>query len=196
MTSRLARLRADRRGATIIEFALIIPVLMGLIMGLGDLMFQTYVQGILDGEMQKAGRDSSLEDNASGNSAIDEKVQTAIRLIAKDAKFYPTREYFASYALIKPEAIYDKNGNGMLDRGECFDDVNGNGVRDTNPSRTGQGGADDITRYTMRVVYTRPFPVAKLLGFSPTLEASATTLLKNQPYKNQTVFTIPKICLP
>ncbi|KQM98087.1 MULTISPECIES: TadE/TadG family type IV pilus assembly protein [unclassified Sphingomonas] len=196
MIRRARFLFADRRGATIIEFALIIPVLVALIMGLGDLMFQTYVQGILDGEMQKAGRDSALEDNASGNSAIDQRVQTAIQLIAKDAKFYPKRDYFASYALIKPEPIYDKNGNGTLDSKECFDDVNGNGVRDTDPSRTGQGGADDIARYTMRVVYTRPFPVARLLGFSQTMEVSATTLLKNQPYKNQTTFTIPKVCLP
>ncbi len=196
MIRRCIRLGADTRGATMLEFALLAPVLIGLIMGLGDLMFQTYVQAILDGEMQKAGRDSSLEDNASGNSAIDAKVQDAIRLIAKDAKFYPKRDYLASYALNKPEAIYDKNNNGILDRGECFDDVNGNGIRDLDPARSGQGGADDITRYTMRVVYTRPFPVAKLLGFSPTLEVSSTTLLKNQPYKNQTVFTIPKVCLP
>lgn len=196
MMRRLAALRRDTRGATIIEFALIVPVVMGLIMGLGDLMFQTYVQAILDGEMQKAGRDSALEDNASGNSAIDDRVKAAIRLIAKDARFYPKRDYFASYALIKPEAIYDKNGNGLLDSKECFDDVNGNGIRDTDPTRTGQGGADDITRYTMRVVYTRPFPVARLLSFSPTMEVSSTTILKNQPYKNQTVFTIPKVCLP
>lgn len=186
----------DRRGVSVIEFALLAPVLMMLLMGLGDLLYQPYVQAILDGAVQKAGRDSTLEENASDQRAIDDQVKAAVGSIAKDATFTSSRENYSAFALIKPEPIQDANGNGRLDSGECFDDINGNGTYDTNPARTGQGGADDVTRYTMRVIYTRSFPVAELLGFSPTMTIEASTLLKNQPYARQTVRSIPRVCLP
>jgi Flp pilus assembly protein TadG len=190
------RLYRDRRGVSVIEFALLAPVLMMLLMGLGDLLYQPYVQAILDGAVQKAGRDSTLEENASDQQAIDDQVKAAVGSLAQNATFTSTRESYSAFALIKPEPIQDGNGNGRLDSGDCFDDINGNGVYDTNPARSGQGGADDVTRYTMRVVYTRPFPVAELFGFSPTLTIESSTLLKNQPYARQTVRSIPRVCLP
>ena len=56
----IQRLRTDCRGATIIEFAIVAPVMMFLLMGLGDLLYQLYLQSILDGALQKAGRDSTI----------------------------------------------------------------------------------------------------------------------------------------
>lgn len=191
----LCQFGGDRHGATVIEFAILAPVLILLLMGIGDLLYRPYVQAILEGAVQKAGRDSTLENNATDQSAIDDEVKAAVGMIAKNATFTASRENYAAFALIKPEPIYDSNGNGVLDRQECFDDINGNGVHDDNPARTGQGGADDVTRYTMRVVYPRPFPVMALLGWSPTQEIEASTLLKNQPYKRQTTMAVQRVCL-
>lgn len=164
MARMLARLRRDRRGATIVEFALVAPVLLLVIMGLGDLLYQPYVQAVLDGALQKAGRDSALEDYLGRDRVLDERVEAMVRRVAPEARFRPERRSYASFALIKPETIYDKNGNGILDPKECFDDVNGNGRYDTDPGRTGQGGADDVTRYTMHVTYPRLFPLTGLAG--------------------------------
>ncbi|MGN7159589.1 TadE/TadG family type IV pilus assembly protein [Sphingomonas sp. SAFR-052] len=197
MTARvLSGIGSDRRGTTVIEFAILAPVLMLLVMGIGDLLYRPYVQAILDGAVQKAGRDSTLESSATDQSAIDDQVKAAIGMIAKDATFNSYRENYAAFALIKPEPIYDTNGNGMLDAQECFDDINGNGQYDRNPARTGQGGAEDVTRYTVRVVYTRPFPVMTLLGLPATQEIESSTLLKNQPYKRQNTPAVQRVCLP
>ncbi len=195
MRPRLRHLAKDTRGATIIEFAIVAPVLCGLLMGLCDLMYQAYAQSILDGAMYKAGRDSALENNASNASEIDAKVRKMVGMLGPNMTFEPERRSYSSFLLVKPEQITDKNGNGRLDKGECFDDVNGNKQWDADPGRNSQGGANDVTRYTMRVTYTRLFPVAGLLGLKPTQTIVGETLLKNQPYRTQVTQPIESVCI-
>jgi Flp pilus assembly protein TadG len=188
------RLALDRQGATIIEFAIVAPVMMTLLMGLGDLLYQAYLQSILDGAIQKAGRDSALELNVTNGDALDDKVETMVKNIAKNAEFTSLRRSYSSFALVKPENFTDGNGNGTREVGECYDDVNGNKQWDADPGRASQGGANDVTKYTMSVTYPRIFPVARMFGWSAKAQISATTLLKNQPYKTQTVATIKQVC--
>jgi Flp pilus assembly protein TadG len=194
MTASLRRIGADRRGATVVEFAIVIPVLATLLMGLGDLLYTAYLQAILTGAVQKAGRDSSLEQSALDQSSLDAGVTSAIKSIASDAAVSFQRRSYASFALVKPEYFDDTNADGIRQPGECFDDVNGNGAWDADPGRGSQGGANDVTRYTVTVSYPRLFPVSGLIGLSAQGEMSASTLLKNQPYKTQTVATIKRIC--
>ena len=194
MIRRLRDLARDRRGATIIEFAIVAPVMLSLIMGLGDLMYQTYLQSILDGAVQKAGRDSSLEDSATSQTALDAKVEAMVKSIAKNATFTYNRRSYSTFALVKPEFFYDDNSDGVHQPTECFDDVNKNNQWDADPGRESQGGANDVTRYTVAVTYPRIFPVAKLIGFAASNTLTASTLLKNQPYKTQLAYTIPKVC--
>jgi Flp pilus assembly protein TadG len=194
MIRMLNRLSGDRRGATVVEFAIVIPVLAALLMGLGDLLYSAYLQAILDGVVQKAGRDSSLEGSALDQSALDAKVGQAVTTIAKRADLAYDRRSYNSFALVKPEYFEDGNGDGIRQAGECYDDVNGNNQWDADPGRQNQGGANDVTRYTVTVNYPRLFPVTGLLGFSADGQATASTLLKNQPYKTQSVATIKRIC--
>ena len=190
----LARLRRDRRGATIIEFAIVAPVMMLLMMGLGDLLYQVYAQSVLNGAVQKAARDSGIEGGAANISTIDGTVQTIARQIAPAATFVPTRKSYDSFAEVAPEPFTDTNGNGVRNAGECFTDMNGNGSWDADPGSTGQGGASAVTLYTMTMTYPRLFPVAGLFGWPATQTISATTLLKNQPYATQVTTASTTIC--
>ena len=189
------RLLREQRGATAIEFAFVAPVMCGLLMGLCDLLYQSYAQSILDGAMYKAGRDSALENNTSNATQIDAKVEAMVSLLGPGMKFEPDRRSYSSFLLVKPEQITDKNGNGRLDKGECFDDVNGNKQWDADPGRRSQGGANDVTRYTMRVTYTRLFPVFGLFGMSPKQTIVGETLLKNQPYRTQVTQPVESVCI-
>ena len=190
----LARLRRDRRGATIIEFAIVAPVMMLLMMGLGDLLYQVYAQSVLNGAVQKAARDSGIEGGAANISTIDGTVQTIARQIAPAATFVPMRKSYDSFAEVAPEPFTDTNGNGVRNAGECFTDMNGNGSWDADPGSTGQGGASAVTLYTMTMTYPRLFPVAGLFGWPATQTISATTLLKNQPYATQVTTASTTIC--
>lgn len=188
----LGRLRRDQEGATIVEFAVVLPVMLVLIMGLGEILYQEYAQSVLTGALQKAGRDSTIQ--SADTSAVDAKVMSMVRVIAKSATYTTSRKTYDSFSQIAPEPFTDTNGNGVRDTGECFDDVNGNGTWDADPGATGQGGASDVTLYTMTITYPRLFPVAGLLGWSRNATLSATTLLKNQPYATQTTTATVPVC--
>lgn len=192
----LHSVRSDRRGVTALEFALILPVMLAMIMGLGELMYQAYAQSILEGAMQKAARDSSIQGGGDNAAALDQSVLDMVKIVAPGSSFAatPTRKNYDTFSSAKPEPFTDTNGNGVRDAKECFDDVNGNGSYDTDPGMTGQGGANDVTLYTVQISYPRLFPVASFFGGSAMQTIKATTFLKNQPYASQTVTTVKNLC--
>lgn len=207
MRRALRTLHGDTRGVTVIEFAIVAPVLMILIMGLGEMMYQEYAQVILNGSVQKAARDSAIQGGAQNTAAIDTTVVNLVGTIAKNLTqscaadpaartWCSTRKSYAQFGNIKAEYIYDNNSNGILDSKECFDDVNNSKAWEADPGLTGQGGANDVTMYTMSITYPRLFPVAKLIGLSAKQTLISTTILKNQPYANQQIPTVTKVCLP
>lgn len=195
MIMSLRRLSRDNRGNAITEFGLIAPIMLCLWMGLGDVLYQAYLQSVLNGAVQKAGRDSGIEGGATNSSNIDAKVQTSVRQLAKSATFSSTRRNYDSFTEVAPEPFTDTNSNGVRDAGECFTDMNANGTWDADPGANGQGGANAVVLYTMTVTYPRLFPVwAFVPGFSGTQTISATTLLKNQPYSTQSTTTAVTVC--
>lgn len=192
----------DRRGATIIEFAIISPVMAILIMGLCDLMYQEYVQSILNGAVQKAGRDSAIQGGGDQTSTIDAAVIGMIGSVVQNpsqncsatpgngATWCSVRKNYDAFTEVAQEPFNDSDPkDGICNHGESYTDVNGNNQWDADPGLSGQGGANDVTLYTMTITYPRLFPVAGLLGFSNTATLSGLTLLKNQPYASQVVAT-------
>lgn len=188
----IARFAREQRGAAVVEFAIVAPVMLLTLMGLGDLTYQIYTQSVLDGAVQKAARDSGIE--GSSTATIDTAVQTVVKQVAPRATFVSTRKNYDSFSEVAPEPFTDTNRNGVRDPGECFTDENGNGTWDADPGLSGQGGASAVTLYTMSATYPRVFPVAGLFGWPSTQTISASTLLKNQPYATQTVNTNVTIC--
>ncbi len=195
MSSRLFILARDSKATAVIEFALVLPAMLLLIMGMSEVSYQGYMQSVLSGAMQKAGRDSTIQGNST--SSVDTAVLAQVRSVNRNAAFvagYPLRQSFNAFGAIKPEPFTDSNGNGVRDPGECFSDVNGNGVWDANPGIAGQGGASDAVVYTVSITYPRLFPVAMLLGWNRLTTMSATTILKNQPYAAQTSSIPATVC--
>lgn len=206
MRALLRRLRRDRRGVTIVEFAIVTPVMMLLILGLGELLYQVYAQSVLNGELQKAGRDSGIEGGATSTATIDGRVITRMTPLMKNLTqncaagsyatpvWCSTRKSYDSFTEVAPEPFTDGNGNGIRDAGECFTDMNDNGTWDADPGANGQGGASAVTLYTMTITYPRMFPVARLFGWSNQQTITSNTLLKNQPYASQTTTDSSTIC--
>ena len=199
MKRRLRPFARDTRGAALIEFAIVAPVMMVLLMGLSDLAYQIYAQSILNGALQKAGRDAAIQGGVLNTGTIDAKVQDMVKKIAANATFTVTRKNYDAFSVIKPEPFVDTPppspyADGILNNHECYTDINDNNKYDLDPGADGQGGANDVTLYTVAVTYPRLFPVAGLLGWPSTQTISATTLLKNQPYATQSVATPKQVC--
>lgn len=186
----------DRRGATLIEFALLSPVMLMLLMGLFDLSHRAYVQSVLIGEMQTAARKNTLERNATAAAAtaIDQAVVQRVRRVAPNLTWKSSRKHYRRFNSAAPEDFTDTNGNNRYDPGECYADINGNKQWDADPGIDGQGGANDVTLYTMQITYPRLFPLAGLMGWPSRQVVSATTSLKNQPYGTQGQSTPETIC--
>lgn len=185
-----SRLRGDQRGITIVEFAIVAPVMLLLLMGSMDLAHTLYMRASLQGVMQKAARDASLEAGAGvpRQTIIDGIVTDQVTKLANsavvtfDRRFYRT---FSEASTARAEEWTDTNGDGLCNAGEPYTDLNGNMMWDRDGSNTGQGGAKDTALYTATVEYPRLFPMATMIGLSDTVRVRASTVLRNQPYADQ-----------
>ncbi|HYD24257.1 MAG TPA: TadE/TadG family type IV pilus assembly protein [Croceibacterium sp.] len=183
---RLSALARDRRGATVVEFALIAPALLMILLGLMDLSYNLYTSTVLEGAIQKAARDATLEGAEARGLAIDNRVRAVVGdIVPGGTVAFDRRAYIDFSDINRPEDFTDVNADGLCNEGEPFEDVNGNGLWDEDRAKADMGGARDAVLYTVRVSYPRAFPVMGLLGFDPDVTAQARTVLRNQPYGTQ-----------
>ncbi|MEM6585277.1 MAG: TadE family protein, partial [Pseudomonadota bacterium] len=61
-------------GATLTEFGLVAPIFVLMIMGVFDMAHSQYTRGMMNGAMQSAGRDLTLESAGSLQGSIDQTV--------------------------------------------------------------------------------------------------------------------------
>lgn len=179
------RLGEDRRGISALEFALVSPVLLAIIMGGFDLAYQAYVKSVVSGELIRAGRENSLERAASTQqrAVIDERIRQSIQTVVPRARVHPPRRTaFSSYAQIKSPAEPDANNNGVCEPGETYQDLNRNGRWDESSGVEDGSGAKDVLVYTVALDYDRLLPVATLVGMSPVVHMAISTHVRIQPY--------------
>lgn len=196
MIRRISSLVRSTEGSTMVEFAVVAPVLLLMIVGFFDLSRSSYVRSTLQGAIQKAGRDGTLQ--SPNLSSLNAKVEAQVRPIAgANATFSSTWKSYASFGKVGArEALTDTNGNNQRDAGECFTDENGNGSWDADLGLTGSGGASDVVLYTVSVSYARLLPLDKMLGWSANQTVSASTVLRNQPWQSQSTTAAALICTP
>jgi Flp pilus assembly protein TadG len=189
---RILRVGEEQSGVTIVEFGLLAPVLIVMLLGMFDVAHTLYVQAALQGVVQKTARDSTIQNNntAAGQAALDATITAQVKKIDNVAVVTPTRLYYKDYADAARtyEPFSDANGDGKCDNNESYTDENGNGVWDAQLG-TSAGGAQDKTLYTVTVTYPRMFPMAKLIGLSPTVTLTAKTVLAVQPYADQVTYS-------
>lgn len=195
MTRRLpiTNLGNDEKGATIVEFALVAPVLIVMLLGLFDMGYNTYTSAVLQGAIAKAARNSTIE--GANPSKLDEAVTNAVHDIAPNATLTFTRKAYANFSdVATPEDFSDLNGDGVCDNGEPFEDVNGNKTWDKDRGKNGGGGARDAVVYTVDVSYPRIVPIATFIGGSSVHEVESSTVLRNQPWDKQDTTTTVQHC--
>lgn len=181
------RLRRDARGATAVEFAAIAPVLLMLLLGLMDLGYNIYATTLVEGAIQRAAREATIEGAAGRTLEIDNQVREVVGDLVANPEFTFERRAYADFSDVsRPEDFTDANADGVCNDGEPFEDANGNGTWDEDRGREGMGGARDAVLYTVTVAYPRAFPVMGLLGLDETVTVQSRTVLRNQPYNEQT----------
>lgn len=181
------RLRRDEEGATLVEFAIVAPVLIMMIVGLFDIAHSQYTSSLMNGAMQQAGRNLTLESAGSQQASIDQRVINQVKSVTPSTATVTLEKlsHFDFSDIGEAEDYDDDDGNGICDNGESFVDANANGQWDANRGQSGIGGARDAVLYTVVVKYPRLFPMYGLTGQSREVELRASTVLRNQPFDEQ-----------
>jgi Flp pilus assembly protein TadG len=199
----LRRVRQDEDGATIIEFAIIAPIFIYMLLGTFEIGYAIYMRSALNGAIQAAARDAALQQGSDPNvrRQIDQNVRDIMKSIngnLTDADIKITRKSYVNFSNVERlEEYTDTNGNGTCDQNEEYWDENGNGSWGT-VGRADNGGARDAVLYTITVNYDAVFPFDTFVRNSTNRDAAFTlqglpdkrsltaqTLLKNQPFGDQ-----------
>jgi len=188
------QLQMDCAGVAAVEFATVAPVLLVLLMGSLDAGHTLYTRSVLSGAVEAAARSSALE---TGNTAqADSMVNEMVSPIAPGMRLTTSRlSYFDFSDIGRPERWTDSNGNDTCDDGEVYIDENRSGGWDEDVGTIGNGGANDVVVYEVRITYDPVFAVPFLPASWLERSASATAVRKNQPFALQRAYsTTTGIC--
>lgn len=183
----IRRLSGDTAGVTLVEFAFVGPVLILMVMGIFDMAHTQYSSSMVNGALQKAARDLTLENAGSQRDTVDARVREQIMtVVPKDTIVtFERLSHFDFTDVNEPEPFTDENGDGICNFNEVYEDTNENKRWDKNRGREGIGGARDVVLYTANVTYPRLFPMFGLAGLSQNVTIRASTVLRNQPFDLQ-----------
>ena len=203
---RLKSLIRNNSGATVIEFAMVTVPMMGMILSSLDLAHGYYVNSLIQGAVDKGGRDSSLQNKAGYASqadydaAIDAIVKAAVlpavpfatgtcapasgqtAAVTSNCMSFARKSFYTFANISRSEQFTDTNHNGVRNTGECYVDDDADRQWDAATGNTGQGGANSIVVYTVTINYDHIFPVASFFGAPKSRQTIAQTILRNQPY--------------
>jgi Flp pilus assembly pilin Flp len=188
-------------GIAAVEFALIAPAFLMLLLGVFDLGFGIYSKTVLQGAVEHAARQASLENTEW--SVIEDRVKSQVIATIPGAEtntqisFNINPSVYDNYDdIIMPEDFTDSNGNGVRNPGECYIDRNGNRQYDTNVGIRGRGTGQDVIAITADVTYPRAMPLWGLIGMSQTQKLTIFTYIRNQPFNAKAVRAETRICNP
>lgn len=179
------RLAIADDGATIVEFAIVAPVFLVLLLGIFDIGQMAYGKAVLNGVVEKAARSSSLE---TGDTTVaDNMVKAAVRPVLPNGTVSTSRQSYYDFADInRKEKWTDTNGNGTCDNNENYVDENRSGAWEPNVGKTGNGSAGDVVLYTVTVTYKPIFTARWFSTNNVNRTLTAVGVRKNQPFANQT----------
>lgn len=173
-----------RDGATTVEFAFGMPVLISFMIGIVETSNLLFLGIALENAVLHASRYGITGAEVDGIARVD-RVRTIIeqqtfgRIPPEDLTIDTlVFEQFADIGQSEP--FGDANGSGTYDTGESFTDVNGNGVWDADIGVAGLGGAGDIVLY--RVTYIAPSITGFMDWATQAVQLQSAVAVRNEPY--------------
>lgn len=189
----LRRLCRAESGAALIEFALVLPPLLLLVIGMFEVATAMFVSTSVESALREASR-YGITGNQPANGQTREQ---QILQIVQDQTFgfldpATTVISFKTYASFQdvgqPEPFVDTPApsplaNGQYDPGEEFTDLNGNGQWDADRGIAGVGNAGDVVQYKVDYDWRLMTPfISQIFGNNGVLAMSASLVARNEPY--------------
>ncbi len=182
----LSALRGDRRGSTVVEFALVLTPLLTLLAGGIEAGNLAYSRSVIEGSLRVAARMATTGRYSAGD--IDTYVRgrlAHIGVAANDVTI--TRRAYGTFESVeKPEPLTSDVApvGGTPSQGDCYIDLNGDNQWSADSGSDGNGQSEDILYYGVSVDYKLLFGfMSSAMGAHDghmTLEAN--TVVKNEPF--------------
>ena len=178
------RLRREEDGSEAIEFALIFPGFLLIMVGAIELAMVTFIGAILESAMADASRfgiTGGVPDGMTREQYVTQIVaERTYGIVDLNEANIETLVYPSFGDIGKPEPFIDQNSNTIYDPGEPYTDVNGNGQWDSDMGAAGLGGPGEVVLYRITYTWGMLTPVLKpLIG---SITQTATTAVRNEPY--------------
>lgn len=178
----------DERGLSIIEFALLAPVLLTTILGTMEFAYVSSARSALEAAVIRGARQIAASDCPSRRETIlRDTVNRAMSHVASadgKAPKIESRAYNSSFSDVgESEPFTDANGNRRRDPDEQYTDVNGNGRFDEIMGESGSlGTAGQIVSYsaTFNVRSLVPY-IVETFSAHDHYPIRASTVIRNEP---------------
>lgn len=181
-----AQLARCRRGATAVEFALVFPMFLLIILGLFELGLMAYTGVALETIVTKVGREASIG-SIPGTGTRSERVKAMIMeraaplIGSENIMIYDTKlnvGQSGGYNTTEPD--YCNNPPACT----SFVDNNNNNVYDPPGTATNFGAGEDVVEIKVRLPWRANFGFVKTVfgedGITPLM---AVTIVKNEPFE-------------
>jgi Flp pilus assembly protein TadG len=175
-------------GVTAVEFAIIAPVLLLLLMGILEFALIMLAANVLESATTISARLGSTGFATGGGISRQQTILNSIDAHAGTLlnvnNVTITSESYTQYDQIgQPEPYTDTNHNGQYDPGEPYVDVNGNGQWDADMGTAGLGNSGDIVVYTVSYPWAIMTPImSNLIGTGGIYTITTHAVVKNEPY--------------
>ena len=183
----MKRLRRNRKGSAVTEFAIAAPVVIMATVGIIEFSMILFVSSLLEGGLREASRFGLTGFQPNGLTR-EERILKIVEdhthgLVDGTAINLSTLVYPSFDSIGQPEPFTDENSNGTFDAGEPYMDINGNNQWDPDMGAAGLGGPEDIVLYTIE--YDWPLMTGMLNGFvgnDGKIGLRASVVVRNEPY--------------
>jgi hypothetical protein len=171
-------------GATAVEFALVLPLLLLMTLGTVEIAIVLFVRSSMESAVLEASRYgiSKPEEGVSRPDRVLEIVEEkTYGLLDMETVDMETLIYDSFADIGRPEPFVDANANGAYDAGEAFTDVNGNAVWDPDMGEAGLGGPSDIVVYRLSYDWGIVTPMLQdIIGRS--VRHVSSVAVRNEPF--------------
>ncbi len=175
-------------GATAVEYALLLPVLLLMLLGIVEYNALMYASAVLEGATQIAAREGKTGYAQSGMTQqvyIYGIVKTRVTgLLDPNLLQISSKSYASLSAVGDPEPCISPSAPpcpGTV--GVNFIDINHNGVWDADQGAAGLGGAGDIVLYTVTYPWSIMTPIMQnFMGTNGVFTLTSSSIVKNEPY--------------
>ena len=175
-------------GATAVEFALISPVVVLLVMGVIEMSMMMMAQNLMESATFSASRTGKTGYVAEGQTReetiLQELNELAGAVLDTEAITITSTSYDEFGDIGQPEPFIDANANSVRDDGENYTDVNGNGQYDSDMGTSSSGTAGQVVVYTVSYPWHIATPlIGGMIGNADDIVMlTARTVVRNEPF--------------